>query len=363
MQIFVSILLIVVGIAFLVIGANLFVDGASGIAEKLKVSAFIIGMTIVAFGTSAPELAVSIKSVISNSGDIAMGNVVGSNIMNVLLILGISACIRPLNVEKKTAMLEIPFLILISGALIVMEELGGSAEGAAGVITRWEGGILVVLLAVYIVYMVTSGIRERKQAKTELPGEGLRTAGDEPAAVVAVQVSGGKGGDEAIKRKGLRGWYENLKTHTWFLIIITLVGLAGVVFGANFVVDNVDKLTAMMPEGNWKKILSITVIALGTSLPELVTSIVAATKGNTDLALGNVIGSNILNILLILGLTALIIPITFTSGYLVDIIVSLGAAALLLFCVLLGRGKKIPRLGGILMLLSLCGYMVYLFLS
>lgn len=358
------ILLIIVGLVLLVVGANLFVDGASGIAEKLKISAFIIGMTIVAFGTSAPELAVSIKSAISGSGDIAMGNVVGSNIINILLILGISAIIRPLKVEKKTAMLEIPFLILITAALIVMTELGGTADGAAGVITRWEGGILLALLTVYIVYMVLSGIREHKKAASELPSDGLRTAeSTEGASGISGQASEDNAQNEKTEKKGLLGLYARLKTKTWFLIIITLVGLAGVVFGANFVVDNINALTALMPEGNWKKILSITVVALGTSLPELVTSVVAAIKGNTDLALGNIIGSNVLNVLLILGLPALIMPIVFTSSYLVDVIVSLGAAALLLFCVLLGRGKKINRIGGILMLLSFCGYLVYLFLA
>ncbi len=361
MDIFVSILLIVIGLALLTFGANFFVDGASGIAEKLKISVFVIGMTIVAFGTSAPELAVSIKSAISGNGDIAMGNAIGSNIINILLILGVAACIRPLTVKKKTAMIEIPFLIAITGLLIIMTLVGGAAEGHAGVITRWEGGILIAFLAVYVAYMVASGVRERR-AEKQLSAERLPVADPETldmAASGAPQVRA-----EKPPRGGLFGLYDRLKTHTWFLIIITLAGLAGVVFGAEFVVSNVDKLTGMMNDSNiWKKILSVTVVALGTSLPELVTSIVAAAKGNTDLALGNIIGSNILNILIILGLPALIAPIAFVSDYLWDVVFALGAAVLLLFCVLIGRGKAITRVGGVIMLLSLGGYLTYLFLS
>lgn len=365
MDIFISILLIIVGIALLVVGANFFVDGASGIAAKLKVSAFVIGMTVVAFGTSAPELAVSISSAVTGNGDITMGNAVGSNIINILLILGLSACIRPLAVNKKTSMIEIPFLVLISALLILFTELGGNSPDIAGIITRPEGGILIALLVVYIVYMVLMGMSERKRAKNQPDGlivaDGVAVAGSSTGG--DVEKSTARPNGEATERKGLFGIYDKLKTHVWFLIIITIVGLAGVVFGANLVVDNVDKLTAMMPEGDWKKIISITVVALGTSLPELVTSVIAAIKGNTDLALGNIIGSNIFNILLILGLPALISTVTFASGYLIDIIISLSAALLLLFCVLIGRGNKINRVGGVIMLLSLCGYLTYLFLS
>ena len=344
------ILLIVVGMGLLILGADLFVDGASGIAEKLRVSAFVIGMTIVAFGTSAPELAVSVKSMISGNGDIAMGNAIGSNIMNILLILGISSIIRRLPVEKKTMIIEVPFLIAVSVVLLLVSEVGGALA-----ITRLEGGLLVLLLAVYVAYMVIGAVRERKLLRGSVNDTAEYVA---PPPVAVTQASTAK----KITDKPT-GTYAKLKSKIWFLIIITVVGLMLVVLGAQLVVDNVDMLTAMMPEGNAKKIISVTVVALGTSLPELVTSVTAAVKGNMGLALGNIIGSNILNILLILGLPALIFSATYTTSYLIDMIFAIGSAALLLACVGIGKGKAINRAGGILMLTCLCGYLVYLFLS
>lgn len=356
MEIFIMILLIIVGMGLLILGADLFVDGAGGIAEKLRVSAFVIGMTIVAFGTSAPELAVSIKSMVSGNGDIAMGNAIGSNIMNILLILGISAIIRKLPVEKKTMFVEVPFLIAASVVLLLVAEVSGAME-----ITHLEGGLLVVLLAVYVGYMIIGAVRERKLIKasagiTPLDGTAIASCGAGGASI-----PDGATIDSTVKKDS--GLLARLKSKVWFLIIMTIVGLMFVVLGAQLVVDNVDMLTAMMPEGNAKKIISVTVVALGTSLPELVTSVTAAIKGNTGLALGNIIGSNVLNILLILGLPSLIFSAAYTSSFLVDILVSIGAAVLLLASVGIGKGKAITRTGGVLMLVGLAGYLVYLFLA
>lgn len=342
------ILFIIVGIALLIVGADLFVDGASGIAGKLKVSAFVIGMTVVAFGTSAPELAVSTKSALDGSGDIAMGNVVGSNIINILLILGISSLIRNLSVEKKTAFIEIPFLCAITGILLLLTEVVTPME-----VTHIDGLILVLLFGVYVAYMVISALRDRKKEKLlASPDDGLSKQQPSQTETETPRAKG-----------GILGVYERMQDKVWFLIVITVVGLASVVLGAQLVVDNVEKLTALIPNDNARKILSVTVVALGTSLPELVTSVTAAIKGNTDLALGNVIGSNIMNIVLILGLPALIFNVPYASSFMVDILVSLGSALLLLVCVGIGRGKKINKAGGILMLLALMGYLVYLFLS
>lgn len=346
MEIFLMILLIAIGMGLLILGADLFVDGASGIAEKLRVSTFVIGMTVVAFGTSAPELAVSIKSMLSNNGDIAMGNAIGSNIMNIMLILGISSIIRKLPVEKNTVRIEVPFLIAASVILLLVSEIGGELA-----ITHLEGGLLVLMLAVYVAYMVIGAVRERKLSSA---------AAGAPAELPPLAKPLGETAEPPSENKN---FYKKLKGHVWFLIVITIVGLAFVVLGAQLVVDNVDALTALMPEGNAKKILSVTVVALGTSLPELVTSVTAAVKGNTGLALGNIIGSNILNILLILGLPSLLFGATYTTSFLPDMLFSIGAAVLLLVGVAIGKGKAITRSGGILMLLSLVGYLVFLFLS
>lgn len=352
MEIFIMILLILIGMGLLIFGADLFVDGASGIAEKLRVSAFVIGMTIVAFGTSAPELAVSIKSLLSNNGDIAMGNAVGSNIMNILLILGISSIIRKLPVEKKTTFIEVPFLIAVSVVLLLIAEVGDTRA-----ITHLEGGLLVLLLAVYVAYMVIGAIRERKLTNNGAAAALVAAGGPTSIAPTPAPI------DTAAPPPKSDNLLTRLKGKMWFLIVITVVGLAFVVLGAQLVVDNVDMLTAMMPEGNAKKIISVTVVALGTSLPELVTSVTAAVKGNTGLALGNIIGSNILNIVLILGLPALLFSAAYTTSYLPDMLFSIGAAVLLLVCVGIGKGKAINRVGGILMLLCLASYLVYLFLS
>lgn len=343
------ILLIVVGLVLLVLGADLFVDGASGIAAKLRISAFVIGMTIVAFGTSAPELAVSIKSAASGSGDIAMGNVIGSNIMNILLILGISSLIRDLPVGKKTFAIELPFLIVISGILFLLTEVV-----TPQVLTRIDGLIFIILFVVYVVYMILEALRERKTETAAMlasPESGeVPVKETEPSPVPKM-------------RTGLLGAYDRMQDKVWFLIVITIVGLGFVVLGAQLVVDNVNALTELIPNDNARKILAVTVVALGTSLPELVTSVMAAVKGNTGLALGNIIGSNIMNILLILGLPTLIFGVPYSSSYFVDTLVSIGAAALLFVCVGIGKGKKINKIGGALMLASLVGYLVYLFLS
>ncbi len=352
MDILLIILLIVVGLVLLVVGADLFVDGASGIAAKLRISAFVIGMTVVAFGTSAPELAVSIKSAIDGSGDIAMGNVVGSNIMNILLILGVSSLIRNLPVGKKTVAVELPFLIIISGVLFLLTEVVTPNE-----LTRIDGLIFIILFVIYIVYMVLGALHDRKVEAATMLASPTDVANNE-TPIKETEPS------PAIKtRNGLLGAYDRMQDKIWFLIVITIAGLGFVVLGAQLVVDNVNALTAMIENDNARKILSITVVALGTSLPELVTSVMAAIKGNTGLALGNIIGSNIMNILLILGLPTLIFGIPYESSFLVDILVSIGAATLLLVCVGIGKGKKINKAGGAIMLASLVGYLIYLFLS
>lgn len=345
MDIFLMILLMLAGVVLLLVGANLFVDGAGGIAKKLKISAFVIGMTVVALGTSAPELAVSIKSAMSNSGDVLMGNIVGSNIFNILLILGISALICRIPVKKNTLTIELPFLLIVTVLFLLFATIGGR------IFERWEGGVLIALFAAYMTYMIIMGLRERKKEKALLTGgSGGEINAPEPEKAQPV-------------RTGLFGWYDKMKGRTWFLIIITLAGLAGVVFGADIVVNNVNGLADMIENENARKILSVTIVALGTSLPELVTSVTAAVKGDTDIALGNIIGSNIFNIIFIGGLPMLIFSVSYTSDYLVDMIIAAAAVMLLAICVLLGKGKNITRLGGALMLAATAGYLVYLFIA
>ena len=273
-----NIFLLLVGFVLLVKGADFFVDGASGIAKKLKVSSFIIGVTVVAIGTSAPELAVTVVDAVGGSGELIVGNILGSNIINIFLILGVSAVVCELPVEKTTRFIDLPFLIVTSALFVVLGYFGGTFEW-------WEGLILVLL---YLVFMVYNVVMATRQSKISL----------EQASAVCVN-------ENVEATEEIRGWYgrlksgyENLKTKVWFLIIITVVGLAMVVGGAQLVVTSAqyiaEDLIGISPE-----IVALTVVAFGTSLPELVTSVSAARKGDVGIATGNIIGSNIANILVI----------------------------------------------------------------
>lgn len=342
MEIFGMTMLMLLGVLLLLIGANLFVDGAAGIAKKLNITAFVIGMTVVAVGTSAPELAVSIKSAYTGTGDVLMGNIIGSNIYNILLILGITALIAKLPVQKNTLVIEIPFLIGISVLFLLFGVIGGQE------FSRLEGGLLIALYAVYLGYMIMLAQKERKRsAQAALSGEGLVA----PVEKIAT----------APAPRGPLGLYKKAQGSVWFLLLFTAAGLTGIIFGANLVVDNVNILADSIDNENARKILSVTVVAVGTSLPELVTSVTAAVKGNTDIALGNIIGSNIANLLLIGGLPMLMFTVSYPSSYLVDILVSIAAAAILAICVLIGRGKHINRIGGAIMLTCAAAYTAYLF--
>lgn len=327
---FISILLLVLGFVMLVKGADWFVDGASGIAQKLKVPDLIIGLTVVAFGTSAPELAVSVSSSLAGEAGLTIGNVLGSNILNILLILGISAVFTALPVGKSLRTIDIPFLLFVSllfSAFILFDQT----------LDTWEGILSVVLLLAYTAFLVITSLQARKKGlQVELPAE----EGEEPSSAL------GK-------------WYEKMKGKVWFLIVILLVGLALVVEGANIAVDAASDIATRL--GVSERIIGLTVVAIGTSLPELVTSVTAAIKGKTDIAVGNIVGSNVFNILLVAGVAACISPIT-VPDFTVDALVALGAAVLL---AVLGyiKGNKIRRWGGIVMLVALTGYFVYLFVS
>lgn len=336
MNIYTAILLLAVGFVCLVKGADWFVDGASGIATKLRVPTIIVGLTIVSFGTSAPELATSIISSAQGSADIAVGNVIGSNITNILLILGIAAIICPLTVQKLT--LRFDFFVLL-GSTVLLLLLGG----VDNVIGHLDGWILFILSIIYTVALIVIAVRESKKGATmsELNDHEVHFSSDE------------KG------QKGFGAWYEKMKAHAWFLTVIMLVGLALVVVGALYCVIPSAQYIAKeigIPE----KIIGLTVVAIGTSLPELVTCVIAAKKGETDIAVGDIVGSNIFNIIRTLGLSAVILPLTFQNSFIIDGLIALGAAALL---VILGylKGNKVRRWGGIVMLCGFVAYYVYLF--
>ena len=305
--IIINILLLALGFTMLAKGADWFVEGSCGIAVKLKIPQIIIGLTIVAMGTSAPEAAVSISSALKGNADIAIGNVVGSNILNILIILGISAVITPLIIAKSTKTIDIPVMI---GATVLLLILG--IDGSIGML---DG---IIFLAAFISYMVYLFFAARKKANTST------CSGSEMSLVKSV--------------------------------VFTIIGLAVIIIGSNVSIDSATFLALKM--GISERFIGLTVVALGTSLPELFTSVTAACKKNADIAIGNIVGSNIFNILFILGITSVIHTVPFVADFRVDTIIAIGAALLLLICCLVF--KKLNRISGIIMLSCYAAYFIYL---
>ncbi len=293
-------LVLAAGLSLLVKGADLFVDGAGGLAAGLGISQLVIGLTVVAMGTSMPEAAVSISAVIKGNAEITIGNVVGSNILNILIILGLSAVIIPLAVEKNTIRCELPFLTGVSILLLL--------QGLDGEIGLLDGMIQVVLFGVYLVYLFAQARKNRKENGKEDANKQVR--------------------------------------NVWQLILLCILGLVMTVAGSSLAVDAASEIAVKL--GMSQRLIGLTIVALGTSLPELVTSVTAAKKGKPDIAIGNIVGSNIFNILFVVGISALIHPVAFAEGFRFDSIVSAAAALMLiLFC---AKGKKLKRWQGILML-------------
>lgn len=310
-----QIALLIIGFVMLIKGADWFVDGAAGIADKLHIPQLIIGLTIVAMGTSAPEAAISISASVQGSADIAVGNILGSNILNILIILGITSVITPLAVQKSTVKYEIPFVIIIS----VIFGLIGLFDNSIGFI---DGILLWVLFIAYIAYLFIMTKKGKIQAD--------------------------ESDDEDNDKKPKKVWH---------LILFGIIGIALVVFGSNITVNAATEIATMF--GMSERFIGLTIVALGTSLPELVTSITAALKKNADIAIGNIVGSNIFNILFVIGTSAMITPVAYQNQFLIDSIFCVATAMLLLLLVL-NKDKKLKRWGGIIMLICYAGYFVYL---
>lgn len=310
-----SILKLVIGFVLLVKGADLFVDGSSSLAKKFHVPTVIIGLTIVAFGTSAPELAVSMSAAMKGSNDIAIGNVVGSNIFNTLVVLGASAALTPIAVDKGIIKKDYPLSILAAVLLAVLS-LDIIFGKDAMVIGRVDGVILLVCFAFFLYTTI----------KTALKGNG---AGEE----------------EEIKNIPL-----------WKSLLFIAIGLAGIVFGGDLSVEGAKDIARFF--GLSEALIGLTIVAFGTSLPELVTSVIAAKKGESDIAVGNVVGSNIFNIFLIIGTSAAILPMNVSSSYVFDMAV-LVATMVIPFIVIV-KTKKVSRAQGLMMIGAYVLYTIYL---
>ena len=293
----INLILLLIGLGLVVLGADWLVNGASSIARRAGISEFVIGLTIVGFGTSCPELVVSLTGAIEGNSDISVGNVVGSNIFNALFILGLTALVLPVGMTDKNRRIDIPITLVVTILLVVLG-ITGSMSGP--VISRWEGGVMLLVFSVYLFYCFKS------DSKDELS--------ETQQAILSFPKA----------------------------IALTLTGLAGLIFGGD-------------------KFIAVTILAGGTSLPELATSLTAAIRGKEQLALGNILGSNVFNAMLILGLSSIITPLSFASMTIVDIAALILSSVLLLIWAYTGRRNRIDRWEGAAMLLCYVAYNVFLF--
>ncbi len=312
-----SVGVLVVGFVMLIKGADLFVEGASKIAAKFKIPLIVIGLTIVAMGTSAPEAAISISASFQDAAAISIGNAVGSNIMNILLILGISALITNLKIKPNTLRFEIPFVVLITAVLLLLGWIGGGLD-------KIDGVIMLVLFAAFLGYLFY-----------------LAKKGDDSSADDVPELTE--------------------KDKLPILIIITLIGLVSIVLGSDLTVSAAKNIAQTI--GIDDRTISLTVVAFGTSLPELITCIAASLKKKSDIAIGNIIGSNIFNILFVVGLASVFSPSVMPYGqaFVIDTIVAIAAAVILGLLVL--RKKELSRIGGVIMLVSYAVYFAYIFVG
>ena len=324
MPIVTQLILIVVGFAMLVGGAEALVRGASALARLAGVSPLIIGLTVVAFGTSTPEMAVNVTASLTGVSEIAFGNIVGSNIANIGLILGLTALLKPLEIESQIISRELPMMLLASVCAVVLG-FDPLLRGVVSLYDRADGLVLLLLFAVFLYYTIGDVLRKRKS--------------DVLVREASASLSGAGAHSYAMQ---------------WGLIAI---GLAGLVVGGRVTVDAASALALAF--GVSQAVVGLTVVALGTSLPELATSLVATWRGQTDIAVGNVVGSNIFNLLFIAGVSATIAPIAIPAAGLIDLLVMTAFAVVLLPFALLNH-RRIVRREGLVLLLAYVGYVVWL---
>ncbi|MCI8961712.1 MAG: calcium/sodium antiporter [Clostridia bacterium] len=315
-----SIFLIIIGFALLVKGADFLVEGSSSIAKKFHIPEIIIGLTIVSIGTSMPELFVSLTSALEGHSDMSMGNVIGSNIANLLLILGLSTVIRPIKFQKETRLIEMPMCLILTIIFMIFCNTG---EG----ISKIEAIILLILFILFIVYTIIMGKK----------GEQF----DKEGTIIELQT-------------------EDNKISVLKSIIFIILGIIALKVGGDLTVDNA--LIVARHFNISEKIISLTILAIGTSLPELVTSVTAAIKGNSDIAIGNIIGSNIFNMLLIIGVSAFINPILYNTSYNLEMVILILGILLLSLFPIIPPKNQMNRLNGLIYLIMYVVYMVILFI-
>ena len=328
MEIWLAVILLLVGFVLLVKGADFFVDGASNIARYLKISSLIIGLTVVAFGTSLPEAAVSISGVIQGIDDVSFGNIIGSNIFNLLLILGVSALILPVVVNEEILKRDLPISIL--AAIIIIPMYYFLHENGSNALVRFEGLILILLLAGFMFLMFKSANKTRNDIINSSTLQDSNKSN--PKEIEAPTMSKSKS------------------------IVLVLIGLIGIVAGGIMVTNGAKEIALFFGMSEW--LVGLTIVSVGTSLPELVTSITAAMKKENDIAVGNVVGSNIFNLLFILGFSSLVSPVKINSTAIFDLIFLVVISIIVLIFAF--RERKLGRVEGGFLTLMYLGYLVYI---
>ncbi len=321
MEAVLQIFLLAAGFVMLIKGADFFVDGSSGIASRFGISQLVVGLTIVAMGTSAPEAAVSISAALKGNAGITIGNVLGSNILNIFIILGLTALLtkKTVPVASSTIKIEMPFMIVIMLILLWMGYAGNE-------IVRLEGAGLWIVFLLYLFYLFKMAKKGADKNSKDNKGESSPREGEKKEKSMAM------------------------------LVLFTAVGLALIVIGSSVTVDAATEIAKII--GLSERFIGLTIVALGTSLPELFTSVSAARKGKADIAIGNIVGSNVFNVLFVVGTSALITPVVFESKFIVDSIVAVAAGVLL--WIFSFRGRSLNRAEGGLLLLGYLGYFIYL---
>lgn len=314
---FLSILVLLVGFVVLILGATKLVDAASSLAAKMGVPSIVIGLTIVAFGTSAPELVVNVFAAAEGSSEMVLGNVLGSNIFNILAVLGICSLIYPLTVNNTTTLLEVPLSLLAGLCVLVMGADIFLDGGVFNIISRSDAIILLLFFSIFLVYNMVLAQKSSEQ--------------------------------EVMVTK----YYSNSKA-----VLFIVLGLVGLVVGGQLIVTSAVELAQVF--GLSERVIGLTVVSIGTSLPELATSLVAVRKKNLDIAIGNVVGSNIFNIFLILGVSATVLPVHLNENSFVDIFVNILAGLLLFLFVIIGKKGQLSQWGGIVFVGMYIGYLTYL---
>ena len=312
-----QLIILIVGFVVLIKGADIFVDGASSIALNLKLSKMLIGLTIVAFGTSAPEFAVSVKSIISGNADMLLGNVIGSNILNILLIIGICSLIHPIIVKSNTVKKEIPIVMLVSGLLFFLAK-DNLFVSSVNEISRNDGFIILLFFTIFIYYLISIMRNKTDEDSNEAPLSMFKS------------------------------------------ILFTVFGIACIVIGSNVVVDSASKIATIL--GVSQRMIALTVVAFGTSLPELVTSIVSVRKGEQEILVGNIVGSNIFNIGIVTGVPVALFGGIPAVGFSMIDLITMIVAAILLF-VFSFKDRRIDKFEGIIMLIIFIVYYTFVIIG